>query len=48
LGKVVEDVNGFENGLNRISGVATAAKAGVDELKNEFEYMKTRFSPQFV
>ena len=24
------------------------ALAGVDELKGEFEYMKTRFSPQFV
>ena len=28
--------------------IAQDAQAGVEELKSEFEYMKTRFSPQFV
>ena len=28
--------------------VAIEARDGLEELKGEFEYMKTRFSPQFV
>ena len=28
--------------------MAQDAQAGIEELKGEFEYMKTRFSPQFV
>lgn len=45
---VAQDANNAENATHRISGIANAAKAGIDELKQEFEYMKTRFSPQFV
>ena len=45
---VAQDANNAENATHRISGVANAAKLGIDELKQEFEYMKTRFSPQFV
>jgi hypothetical protein len=48
LETVAQDANNAENVAHRINGVANAAKAGIEELKQEFEYMKTRFSPQFV
>ena len=42
---IQENLNSYENNVNRISGIANASKLGIDELKQEFEYMKTRFSP---
>lgn len=45
LSKQTEEVKeGGSKGLN----VASEARDGLEELKGEFEYMKTRFSPQFV
>lgn len=40
-----EEVNNFQG---KHLKMINEALAGVDELKGEFEYMKTRFSPQFV
>lgn len=37
-----------KTGSNKAFLLAKEAAEGVDELKGEFEYMKTRFSPQFV
>ena len=43
--KVIDD---HGHGQTRNGKMINEALAGVDELKGEFEYMKTRFSPQFV
>ena len=52
LKKKVEDavsqVEATANGGEKNYQLACAARDQIDELKGEFEYMKTRFSPQFV
>ena len=47
--KAVEKENtDNKSGGNKTFQIARDAAEGVEELKGEFEYMKTRFSPQFV
>ena len=43
--KTAEEV---KEGGSKSYAIAVEARDGLEELKGEFEYMKTRFSPQFV
>ena len=45
---VSKDTAEVKEGGSKSYAIATEARDGLEELKGEFEYMKTRFSPQFV
>ena len=38
----------MKEGGSKYQALVKETQEGLDELKGEFEYMKTRFSPQFV
>lgn len=46
--KVTKQSEEVKEGGSKAFNVAAEARDGLEELKGEFEYMKTRFSPQFV
>ena len=45
---VEKSSNEAKSGSSKTFSIACEARDGLEELKGEFEYMKTRFSPQFV
>ena len=45
---VTKDSAAAKSGNSKTHVIALEARDGLEELKGEFEYMKTRFSPQFV
>jgi hypothetical protein len=45
LEKMEKDFVDNEIEIKKIGTIAAGGRQGVEELKNEFEYMKTRFSP---
>ena len=46
--KITEKADNQGSAGDKTKAIAVDAQTGVEELKGEFEYMKTRFSPQFV
>ena len=46
--KAEDEVAKTSSGSSKVFQIATDARDQIEELKGEFEYMKTRFSPQFV
>ena len=48
IDNAVEEVEKTAVGGSKNYQIAIAARDAIEELKGEFEYMKTRFSPQFV
>jgi len=45
IAKLSDDVSDAETNLKAQGAIAFAAKQGMEDLKQEFEYMKQRFSP---
>ena len=45
---VKDEQKNASNGGNKAIMLARENEEGLEELKGEFEYMKTRFSPQFM
>ena len=45
---VAKESASTKTGTSKTHIIAIEARDGLEELKGEFEYMKTRFSPQFV
>ena len=44
----IEDIERQSSGGNKTFNIANKCRDDIEELKGEFDYMKTRFSPQFV
>ena len=48
ISSVTKESKAASGGGNKAFILAKQVEESVEELKGEFEYMKTRFSPQFV
>ena len=48
MASVTKETQQVKEGGSKYQAIVKECQEGLDELKGEFEYMKTRFSPQFV